>query len=152
MNFGERLINLGCGKNLLPPPWANYDRELDITKPLPFPSDSADQICIEHCMEHVTAPDAFRFMQECHRVLKQKGTLRICVPELERLSKEKAANIITGHGHLMVYNLANLTAMLWAAGFVYALKVPFDEATDGHWKVIGKEQDALETLRVLATK
>lgn len=151
-NFGERFINLGCGTNRLPAPWANYDRELDIRKPLPFASNSAETICIEHCMEHVNGPEAFRFMVEAHRVLKQNGKLRISVPELARLPREKCKDIICNHGHLMVYNLENLTAMLWTAGFVFAVKVPRDEAIDGHWKIIGREQDELETLRVEATK
>jgi predicted SAM-dependent methyltransferase len=150
-------INIGCGTNILPD-FANYDLHpsdkpgayfLDITHPLPFETDSADFILIEHCLEHVNAPDGFRFMREACRVLKLDGVLRVCVPHLERVNKKKAADLIINHGHLMVYSLDSLVSMLIAAGFVFAVKTE-RKPCDGHWRVIGEELDNLETLRVEA--
>lgn len=149
----NRFINLGCGKNLLPTPWKNYDAELDITKPLPFADNSVNRILIEHCLEHVSAPDGFRFMKEAHRVLEPGGVLRICVPELERMSLAEREALIVGHGHLVVFNSRLLFDLLTTAGFPEDLIFECERAEiDGHWKVIGKALDDRETLRVEATK
>jgi SAM-dependent methyltransferase len=46
---------------------------------LPFPSDSIESIISHHCMEHLS--DGFLpLMDECHRVLKPGGILRVIVP------------------------------------------------------------------------
>lgn len=155
-----RRLNLGCGDNVLTG-WENYDlslsrkefgvKYLDITKGLPFAEESIDYILIEHCLEHVSGPDAFMFMVSAHRVLKLNGILRICVPEITRVPKAKARDLICGHGHLMVYNLHNLVRMLEVAGFIFSVKTDRAEC-DGHWRVIGKELDDAETLRVEARK
>jgi len=146
------MLNLGCGTNKLPHPWKNHDRDLDITKPLPYKSDSVDVIFIEHCLEHVTGPQGFRFMQEAFRVLRKGGTLRICVPELARVDQAKRVDLIVNHGHLMVYCWENLNLMLRAAGFAPDIRITDRKGIDGHWKVIGRELDDAETLRVEAYK
>lgn len=145
------MINLGCGTNQLPAPWRNYDLDLDITNPLPFATDSVDFILIEHCLEHVNSAHGMRFMIEAHRVLKSAGTLRICVPQLIRLSHAKRRDICINHGHEMVYCWENISLMLAAAGFSHVHSTDAKEI-DGHWKVIGREADEQETLRVEAIK
>lgn len=46
---------------------------------LPFPDDSIESIISHHCLEHLT--DGFiPLMDECHRILKPGGILRIIVP------------------------------------------------------------------------
>jgi predicted SAM-dependent methyltransferase len=151
MSFGISHINLGCGDNKLPYPWSNFDRDVDITKRLPFVNGAAQMILIEHCLEHVTCPDGFRFMQEAYRCLKPDGVLRICVPVIGRLSHDKAVDIITNHGHLMVFNFPLLKQLLTVAGFRIVEESDRKEC-DGHWKAIGMEQDNIETLRVEAIK
>ncbi len=147
------LLQLGCGENRLPPPWRNYDYDMDITKPLPFADNSARIVFIEHCLEHVSGPDGFRFMKEAHRILEPQGVLRICVPELERMEATKKEDLIVNHGHLMVYCWENLLQMLLAAGFHHDnIRLSERMKCDGHWRVIGVEEDDRETLRVEATK
>ena len=154
-----RKINIGCGTNVLEG-WENYELqpnplsgigELDITKPLPFQDASVDFILIEHVLEHVTGPQAFRFMQEAHRVLCKDGILRICVPWLAYLTKEERVGIITLHGHLMVYSNNSLYLMLDTAGFA-VVRTTCRRECDGHWRVIGKALDHRETLRVEAIR
>lgn len=146
-------LNLGCGTNKLPAPWKNFDMEMDITKPLPIADASVEKILIEHCLEHVSGPKAFRFLQEAYRVLKPGGVIRVCVPELQRLSKEAAIDIIVNHGHEVVYDFTVLSQMLNCAGFEKGNIVETERRPeDGHWTVIGMEKDDLETLRVEATK
>jgi len=143
-------LNLGCGGNILQG-FENHDADVDITKPLPWKNDSADFILLEHCLEHVTGPQGFGFMREAYRVLKKGGVLRICVPELSRVSREKKVDLIINHGHLMVYCAENLTQMLYAAGFNDIIGTPRKDC-DGHHRVIGEPLDTAETLRLEATK
>lgn len=46
---------------------------------LPFPDDSIESIISHHMMEHI-GPNFIHLMDECHRVLKPGGILRIIVP------------------------------------------------------------------------
>lgn len=159
-----KMINLGAGSNILPPPWENYDADLDITKPLPFANDSVDRILIEHCMEHVSMGDALRFLIEAHRVLKnagepygsrmlQSGVLRVCVPSIEDLSVEHGRDIAWNHGHEGVYTKTSLYHMLRLAGFSpSAIRFTDRGPEDGHHHVIGVEKDDLETIRAEAIK
>lgn len=144
-------INLGCGSNRIAG-WVNHDSDVDITKRLPWGNNEADYIAIEHCLEHVNGADGYRFMEEALRVLKPGGVLRICVPVLARLDRAHARDIITGHGHQMVYNLQNIVDMLLIAGFDKVSEVIINKEIDGHWRVIGEDKDSKETLRVEATK
>lgn len=143
-------LNVGCGGNILEG-WRNHDADMDITKPLPIPSESVEFILAEHVIEHTSGPDSFRFMCEAYRILKPGGVLRICVPELARLDNAKRADIICNHGHLQVFCEENLTLMLEAAGFPLIVRTGRKEI-DGHHLVIGIELDTAETLRMEATK
>lgn len=159
----KRQFHFGCSINVLPPPWENFDLDphlrvnhpeikvLDVTHPLPFSDACAERVFFEHLLEHLTAPDGYRLLKECHRVLAPGGVLRICVPELERLPRAWREDIITKYGHLMVYHYEILSQMLVTAGFERIHQEGRAEC-DGHWKVIGRERDDQETLRVEAYK
>lgn len=82
-----RALHLGCGGHRLPPPWENYDREVDITRELPFPSQSARFIHAEHVIEHVPFVDGWAFLLECHRVLEFGGALRLAFPDVTRFEE-----------------------------------------------------------------
>ena len=145
-------LNVGCGGNILDG-FINTDIDMDITKPLPYPDKSISFILAEHVVEHVSGADGFRFMEECFRVLKSGGTLRICVPELKNLDRMKRRDIITNHGHVMIFNYQNLRDMLITAGFnINLISKTNRKPCDGHFRVIGERLDKLETLRVEATK
>lgn len=156
-------VNIGCGDNKLPG-WHNFDinpkfgEVLDICNPLPWVDLSVDRILIEHVLEHVTGPQGFRFLKEAYRVLTAGGVLRICVPQLLHVIRlkgiAKSEDLIVNHGHLMVYCAESLELMLVTAGFRIENihQVSWKEGEDGHWKKIGRELDAIETLRIEATK
>lgn len=146
----ELKLNLGCGGNILPG-FENHDSDVDISRPLPWKDNSVDFILLEHCLEHVNGPDGFRFMREANRILKPGGALRICVPQLSRVTDEKKIDLIVNHGHQMVYCYENLHLMLVAAGF-QDTQITERKPCDGHWKVIGEPLDTAETLRVEAHK
>ncbi len=151
--MSELKIQLCCGGNHLEG-WQNHDAETDITKPLPFESNSADAMFIEHGAEHVNTHEILRLFTECHRVLKPGSAVRICVPSLEKLTdREHARDLILGHGHQMVFATQSLGDMLWAAGFERdRIIVTKRDPVDSHHKVIGVEKDDLESIRVLAFK
>lgn len=79
-----RFLQFGCGPHPLPAPWENYDQEVDIAEPLPFPDGCASYIHAEHVIEHVPFRAGVAFLEECHRVLEPHGVLRVAFPDCER--------------------------------------------------------------------
>ena len=69
--------------------------EADITRDIrlrwPFKSNSADVIFGSHVLEHLTKTEGEYVIQECNRILKIGGILRLSVPDL-RLFAEKFVN------------------------------------------------------------
>lgn len=152
-------IQFGSGGNILPG-WVNTDIQysdpalrVDITKPLPWPDESVNNVLMEHVLEHVSGPDALRCLDECFRILKKGGVLRVCVPAIDRMIMDRLLprDDVLNHGHLIFFSKTSLHALLIIAGFS-----PIEETgrkdIDGHHKVIGKERDDLETLRMEAIK
>ena len=58
---------------------------LDATKPFPFDNDVFDYLYSEHMIEHMSWHEGLFMLQECQRVLKPGGTVRIATPDLEVL-------------------------------------------------------------------
>ena len=90
----RRWIQLGCGPHPLPSPWENYDREVNVAKPLPFPDGSARYLFAEHLIEHITFTEGMGFLSECHRVLEPGGVLRLTFPDVTRLIADPSAERI----------------------------------------------------------
>lgn len=88
-------INFCCGTYKLEG-WENYDREHDIEKPLGFPNEYANFIFIEHGIEHVSQTKGFEFIEECYRILKIGGVLRIAWPDVTKILKDESG-IINEH-------------------------------------------------------
>jgi predicted SAM-dependent methyltransferase len=86
----KSYLNLGCGTRFHPD-WMNIDfvssgpevMSCDLRKGIPFPDASFEVIYHSHLLEHFPRAQAAMFLQECHRVLKSGGILRIVVPDLE---------------------------------------------------------------------
>jgi predicted SAM-dependent methyltransferase len=94
-----RYVNLGCG-NHYHPDWINIDIVAtgpaviahDLSHGIPLPTNSCDVVYHSHILEHLRQENSFIFLQECHRVLKPGGIIRVAVPDLEvicRLYLEK---------------------------------------------------------------
>jgi hypothetical protein len=150
---GGIYLNLGCGGNILPPPWRNYDMDMDITKPLPLADSSVSAVFVEHTIEHIDGPSCLRFFDECHRILKPGGVLRVCVPAIPQLCGKHLRDIILNHGHKSFFCDMTLHAMFLAAGFdINKIEITDRKKCDGHWRIIGEELDRLETCRMEAIK
>ena len=88
------LLNLGCGSSIHSS-WRNFDvnplsEEIeywDAKQGIPFKSESVDCVYHSHLLEHLVPEDGQILLEECFRVLKPKGVLRVVVPDLEGICK-----------------------------------------------------------------
>jgi SAM-dependent methyltransferase len=172
-------LHLGCGSNILPG-WDNHDKDVDLTKPLPFADDSFDFIFTEHVIEHLSPVDGWRFFIEARRVLKDGGIIRTAFPDPARIVRrytkeylevfnpctgqprtvEGALNsIISDWGHKSIWTVDGMTAILSGLG------MPVEEAEPGesshpelaglerHGRIIGHvEAIRIQTSVLEATK
>lgn len=89
----QRLLNVGCGRQFHAD-WENIDLESvspevkahDVTRGLPYANDSFDAVYHSHILEHLKPSEGRQLLNECLRVLKPGGVLRIVVPDLERIA------------------------------------------------------------------
>src|SRR5690606_3528870 len=70
-----------------------YVKSFNLLKGIPLKDESVDVVYHSHLLEHFSKNDGFRFMQECFRVLKPSGVIRIAVPDLEIIAKEYLRNL-----------------------------------------------------------
>jgi len=89
-------LNLGCGARICPDPdwvhvdFASRDRNVirhDLRKGIPFPDGSFDAAYASHVLEHFCRKDGKRFVEECFRVIRPEGVVRMAVPDLERVCR-----------------------------------------------------------------
>lgn len=138
-------LHLGCADNYLGG-WLNIDlarpgRRLDLRwdlrRPVPFSEGSVEAIFAEHLLEHLTVGQGLGIVQECRRLLRPGGVLRIGVPDLERYigsyrgTDSLLAEVRPGrptvalafcevfyrYGHRSMYDFDTLQAMCVEAGF-----------------------------------
>lgn len=88
MSENQIKLHLGCG-NVYKDGWINFDIDSevadlvqDLRDPLPYADETVDFIFAEHFIEHLTQADAKKLLQECFRVLKREGVLRLTTPSL----------------------------------------------------------------------
>lgn len=87
-----KMLQIGAGTTLLEG-WLSTDirplrREiifLDATEPFPFENDTFDYVFSEHMIEHISYDDGLSMLQECQRVLKPSGKIRIATPNIENI-------------------------------------------------------------------
>lgn len=168
-----RKVQFGCGGNRLNG-WENYDYEIDISKKLPFENDSVDCVLAEHVMEHISIHDAWNFVEECYRILKKGGYIRLAVPCASRIFrladqeyfdfikkhgwgeatlKDSVKSIIFNHGHQTMWEPDSLNAVVSCMGFKVLSEVPEDmKNTLHHQNVIGVKINDIETIVIDAQK
>ena len=80
-------INLGCGRDYREG-WLNVDMNrnvktdevVDLTAPLPWPDNYADEVLLDHVLEHIPRERLFKFLDELWRISKPDSTIRIHTP------------------------------------------------------------------------
>jgi predicted SAM-dependent methyltransferase len=68
-----------------------WDRRIlihDLRRRFPFQDGNVDIVYSSHTLEHFTRDDGRRFLEECHRVLRPNGIVRIVVPDLKDFVKQ----------------------------------------------------------------
>jgi SAM-dependent methyltransferase len=84
-------VNLGGGGNV-GSDWLTADLDpradvyVDLRRKLPFGDAAIDGIVLEEVVEHLRLNDALRLLEECRRILKSRGSLRISTPDLDWLN------------------------------------------------------------------
>lgn len=105
----------------------------DVTDLTEIASESVDEICASHILEHIPWPQSYQALAEWARVLRADGLLRVAVPDLGLLARLIAegrnvwwaAGLLFGVGrlenmleaHQYGYTRDMLTAMLRSLGF-----------------------------------
>jgi predicted SAM-dependent methyltransferase len=90
-----KLLNLGCGKRFHKD-WVNLDfvsnnpsvSAHNLLNGIPFENDAFDVVYHSHVLEHFNQVDGKKFIEECYRVLKPEGIIRIAVPDLEQIVRQ----------------------------------------------------------------
>jgi predicted SAM-dependent methyltransferase len=92
-----KAINLACGDKLCyQSGWINADHspvskgviKMNLLQPIPYSDNTFDVVYNSQFIEHLTLNMGLNFLQECKRVLKPNGILRIVTPDLRNQAKE----------------------------------------------------------------
>jgi predicted SAM-dependent methyltransferase len=86
-------LNLGCGHHFNKQ-WVNVDFSKtgdgvighNLLKGIPFHDDTFEVVYHSHVLEHFQKDDAKKFVDECYRVLKPGGVIRVVIPDLEEIA------------------------------------------------------------------
>lgn len=163
---GRVKLNVGSFTTMFHHGWVNIDqhplqqfasqygynyRQCDVRTGLLFTSGSVDLIYASHFLEHLTYEEGAAFLKECKRVMKDGATMRLILPDAERLIKLYADKQLSQFnelnegcaqtkyesarlwslllaGHSAVYDAATLTGMLVDAGFKKVQQCKFRES------------------------
>lgn len=169
-------LHLGCGGEHKSG-WVNIDCVGDpvelawnLKYGIPFGSGKVDAIFSEHLFEHLPLQSGLALMDDCFRVLKPGGIVRIGVPDagkllasylgdgkyLESLHPGRPTRLIAAqelfywHGHLTMFDRDTLALLFKAAGFPDPEQREFGDS--GLDECPDTERRRAETIYMEATK
>jgi SAM-dependent methyltransferase len=130
---------------------------------LPFPSNSVQYIYASHFLEHLYKDDAKKLLRETYRVLKLRGKIRLCVPDLQYVislyqegDRERALafffDVGTGYfyTHKYMYDFESLRSVLYEVGLDHVIRCSYKIGEVPDIEKLDSKPD--ETLYVEATK
>lgn len=100
-----KYLNLGCGSHFsTSTEWTNLDfvssgKDVighNLMNGIPFEDESFDLVYHSHVLEHFSKEDGNKFINDCFRVLKIGGIIRIAVPDLEQIVRDYLKCMETG--------------------------------------------------------
>lgn len=121
-----------------PEGWQAFsERQLDITKGLPFFDNHISVIFSEHVQEHITLIENISFFKEALRVLKDDGILRICCPFIDKMMRVKNDELFKHYSDVQTrHYYPNEDTVLKELGFGGIREEPimfmFDSLFKGH--------------------
>jgi ubiquinone/menaquinone biosynthesis C-methylase UbiE len=180
-------LNLGCWHRYIPGfvhvdlcDMPHIDHKTSIDSLPMFADDSVDLIYSSHSLEYFDRLEAERVLAEWRRVLRPGGTLRVAVPDFDRLVEiynrsgelryllgplYGRMEITTASGlaklyHKTVYNLTHLTALLKMCGFGNVRRYDwrqtvhkdYDDHSQAYFPHMDKNNGILLSLNVEADK
>lgn len=93
-----KYLNVGCGKKFSKDSiWENVDmvssskkhvKSANLIKGFPYQNNSFEAVYHSQVLEHIPKENAKEFLNECYRVLKDGGVIRVVVPDLENIVNE----------------------------------------------------------------
>jgi len=148
---GRVYVHLGCGDIVSPEfinvdlyraPHVHYVR--DVSDLSVFPDNHADLVYACHLLEHIDRENLTRVLREWNRVLKPGGTLRLSVPDFDKLiatyqacgkDVESICAPLMGcwagyKPHCMIFNYQYLAHLMEVSGF--SRIHPWDPSTSDH--------------------
>ena len=100
--MSKKFLNLACGDYFVDSSeWVNIDwapksnkvKQANLLLELPFPNETFDFVYCSHFIEHISLENLHNFINECNRVLKTAGRIRLVLPDLENIAREYISNI-----------------------------------------------------------
>jgi predicted SAM-dependent methyltransferase len=178
-----KYLNIGAGGyGVKSEEWLNvdgFDCRADVlcnaARALPFENSRFEGIFTEHMLEHLTVAEADQFLRECYRVLKDRGVIRVIVPDGElyirkylsdrewmmkrwpRFGFRTPMEVINqvarqGQQHQYMYDFETLQLKLSDAGFGLIHRCSFRSGNGPTELLIDREERALESLYAEATR
>lgn len=92
-----KYLNIGCGYHYInSEEWVNLDFSKtgevviasNLLSGIPFGDNYFDLVYHSHVLEHFSKDDGIKLIQECYRVLKPGGIIRIAIPNVESIVRE----------------------------------------------------------------
>lgn len=176
-------LNLGSGPRGVPDDhWINVDGYLDtnvnhlmdLSRTWPFPDSSIDGIFCEHVLEHFDFKQGFSVLRECLRVLQPGRSIRIIVPDGNKILRtycDRPAELLSHritetmcameavnsffhqrYEHQCIYDWQLLRHQLVQAGFDQIAQVSFREGYASKPFLLDDDRYEWESLYVEAIK
>jgi len=113
----KKFLNLACGDYFIDSknwvncdfaPQSKYVKQIDLQKNFPFETSSFDLVYCSHYIEHINLNLVSNFINECFKVLKNNGIIRIVLPDFENIAREYVRNIDSNHMQFASFNIAEM--------------------------------------------
>tara|TARA_B110000305_G_C19433735_1_gene637655 strand:+ start:1311 stop:2018 length:708 start_codon:yes stop_codon:yes gene_type:complete len=160
-DFSKQYLNVGCGfhkpdnflnldffnKSIIFKKKMDPEVQHDLRYPLPFSSNRFNGIFSEHALEHLYPDEAFNLINEIYRCLKIGGTLRLSLPNTEKIITEyyennladpdlrtrgESVNRLYAWGHKAHYDAEFVIYLLEAIGFEDVKETNFFQGKDAN--------------------
>jgi predicted SAM-dependent methyltransferase len=176
-----RKLHIGCGFNMIDG-WLNSDYQpyptdtlrLDATKTFAIEDNQFDYIFSEHMIEHLEYAGGSSMLNECFRVLRKDGTIRVSTPDLPFLidlyRKDKSTqqmeyikwatdnfvpntdyddvfvinNFVRAWGHTFIYDEKTLRSSMEKAGFTNIIRCDLNQSTEAAFRDLEMRTDCLQ--------